>query len=74
MIDDVAVARLSDIMRPKSHGDRVNSHVIRAVKEPQPDFEAMRLLVIGHWNVPNIASNERIDKQSNPSDSDDTKW
>ncbi|MDE2097074.1 MAG: hypothetical protein KGL39_07495 [Patescibacteria group bacterium] len=38
---------LKDMTRPTSVGIKVNVHVIPAVVEPAPDFEAMRQLVAG---------------------------
>jgi hypothetical protein len=46
-MDIVAATKLSDALRPKTEGEPVNVHVVRAQKEPQPDFEAMRKLIEG---------------------------
>lgn len=45
MMRSLAAVDLVDLVRPKPQGERVNSHVIQVVREPVPDFEAMRRLV-----------------------------
>jgi hypothetical protein len=41
----IAAARIREMTRVTSVGDKVNVHVIQANAEPKPDFEAMRRLV-----------------------------
>lgn len=36
---------LKDFLRPREIGEQVVSHVLENVREPAPDFEAMRLAV-----------------------------
>jgi hypothetical protein len=36
---------LEQLFRPKSVGEPVNTHVVERVKEPAPDFEAMRRVI-----------------------------
>jgi hypothetical protein len=38
---------LSELLRRRPAGEPVNTHVVEATPEPQPDFEAMRKLVHG---------------------------
>lgn len=45
MYQSVATLDLSEILKPKSVGEPVNNHVVLAVREPAPDYEAMRRLV-----------------------------
>jgi len=44
-------ADLEELIRPKVQGERVNTHVHTAVREPTLDFEAMRRLVTGQDRV-----------------------
>lgn len=37
----------SEVFKPKPIGEPVNSHVVPAVPEPQPDYEAMQRLING---------------------------
>jgi hypothetical protein len=41
----MAATDFAEIFRPKSSGETVNVHVVESVKEPQPDFEAMRRII-----------------------------
>jgi hypothetical protein len=43
----VASIDLERLFRPIPVGEPVNMHVVESVKEPEPDFEAMRRLVEG---------------------------
>jgi hypothetical protein len=36
---------LEQLFRPKPVGEPVNTHVVERVKEPAPDFDAMRRIV-----------------------------
>lgn len=60
MANSIASFSVSDLVRPKAEGVPVNSHVIPAVFEPSPDYEAMRVLVAtplemtGSWHGTNI--------------------
>ena len=45
-----AAVRIREMTRVTAVGDKVNVHVIQAVSEPKPDFEAMRRLVAGPEN------------------------
>jgi hypothetical protein len=38
---------VEELFRPKPVGEPVNMHVVEPVKEPEPDFEAMRRLIQG---------------------------
>lgn len=38
----VASTKLSDVLKVRSVGETVNVHVVKQVKEPQPDFAAMK--------------------------------
>ena len=39
---------VEDIFRRKPVGEPVNVHVVERVKEPKPDFEAMKRIIEGH--------------------------
>lgn len=41
------VGYLQDMTRPVAVGERVNMHVIPKVSAPEPDYEAMRRVVLG---------------------------
>lgn len=45
MTRSLANIDLAEFLRPKPRAERVNSHVTVVVREPTPDFEAMRRLV-----------------------------
>jgi hypothetical protein len=38
---------VEQLFRPKPVGEPVNMHVVDPVKQPEPDFEAMRRLIQG---------------------------
>ncbi len=40
-----AANKLRDLIRPKSAGEPVNTHIIEQVKVPQPDFDAMQRII-----------------------------
>jgi hypothetical protein len=44
----VAATKLSELIREKSKGEPVNVHVVEAIREPKPDFEAMRKTIEGN--------------------------
>ena len=48
----IAATKVSDLTRPKSVGTPVNTHVVQAVKEPTPDYEAMRRVIEGKGTPP----------------------
>lgn len=35
-------ATIEDLMQAQVHGEIVNGHIVQAIKEPQPDFDAMK--------------------------------
>lgn len=39
---NAVAATLKDVLRPKEVGEQVVSHVLDDVREPSPDFEAMK--------------------------------
>ncbi len=41
----VANTKLTDLLQPKSTGEPVNVHVVELLREPKPDFEAMKRLI-----------------------------
>ncbi len=41
----------TEVFRPKPVGDTVNVHVVPAVLEPKPDYDAMQRLIEGGTNV-----------------------
>jgi hypothetical protein len=41
----IAATKLADLVQPKTAGDPVNVHVVEAVNEPKPDFDAMKRLI-----------------------------
>lgn len=44
----VAAIKVSDILSPKGCDEMpVNSHIVPARKEPEPDYDAMRRIVSG---------------------------
>jgi hypothetical protein len=45
--DGLAALKVSDLTRPTSAGETVNAHVVPAVREPAPDFDAMRRVIEG---------------------------
>jgi hypothetical protein len=45
--DSVAATKLADLIKPTSSGEPVNAHVVESVREPQPDFAAMKRTVEG---------------------------
>lgn len=45
MLNSLANLTLTEVLRPKPQGEPVNSHVVPAVREPYPDYEAMNRLV-----------------------------
>ncbi len=45
MTKSLGSLRISDLLRPKSLGERVNESVVPAVIEPAPDYAAMQRLV-----------------------------
>jgi hypothetical protein len=51
----VAATKLSDVLRPKSHGEPVNVHVVQPLVEPQPDFGAMQRVIQGDEQSQSIA-------------------
>jgi hypothetical protein len=40
-----AAMTVRDVLKPKETGRQVVSHVLENVKEPQPDFEAMKRIL-----------------------------
>ena len=45
MLDSIASLTITELLRPRLHGEQVNTTVTQAVREPSPDYEAMRRLV-----------------------------
>jgi hypothetical protein len=41
----IAATKLSDLLKATSLGETVNVHVVQSVREPQPDFDAMKLVI-----------------------------
>ena len=62
----LASVDLAELVRPKPQGERVNSHVTFVVREPAPDFEAMRRLV----STPVVVPIPEHDEQRDPRDAD----
>lgn len=46
-MDIFSAQKLSDALRPKSEGEKVNAHVVARPKERGPDFDAMRKTILG---------------------------
>jgi hypothetical protein len=46
-----AAMTIQDVLKPKETGRQVVSHVLENVKEPQPDFEAMKRILSGSQNA-----------------------
>ena len=44
MLHSLATLTLTELLRPRSQGEPINRHVLAAVQEPLPDFEAMNRL------------------------------
>jgi hypothetical protein len=61
----IASLKITEILRPKSEGEPVNGHIIPAVYEPAPDYEAMRQLVGTPANVPVLVNEQRIKSPTN---------
>ena len=59
MRDNIASLKLIELLTPKPRGEYVNGHVIQSVREPAPDYEAMRRLV----SAP-VTGTETPDEQS----------
>jgi hypothetical protein len=47
MLRPLGSLRVTELLKPAPQGERVNPLVIRAVPEPQPDYEAMHRLAKG---------------------------
>lgn len=47
MYTSLASLNVTELLRPAPEGERVNSLVVPAVPEPQPDYETMRRLASG---------------------------
>ena len=45
MWDSIGALKLTEILRPKLMGEPVNNHILPAVRELAPDYEAMNRLV-----------------------------
>jgi len=45
MKPSIASMKLVDLLRPQSNGETVNVHVVDSVKEPKPDFDAMKRVI-----------------------------
>jgi hypothetical protein len=56
----IASLKITEILRPKSEGEPVNGHIVPAVHEPAPDYEAMRKLVGTPSYVPVLLDEQRI--------------
>ena len=48
----LANSDLSEIFKPKTVGETVNTHVVMAVPEPKPDYAAMQRLIKGVEKLP----------------------
>jgi hypothetical protein len=44
-MDKIASTKVSDFSSSKVAGEPVNVHVVKSVRSPQPDFDAMRKLI-----------------------------
>jgi hypothetical protein len=66
--DSVASTKLADVLRPKSTGEPVNAHVVKSVREPQPDFAAMKRIIEGGGQK--AAEIELVDTERDVSESD----
>lgn len=50
---------LKDVLRPKEVGEQVVSHVLEDVREPMPDFEAMRRVLADNPNPKKTSVSDR---------------
>lgn len=50
----LAASPLRDVLRPRSAGEPVNTHVVEQVLEPQPDFEAMQRTIEQPLTAPSL--------------------
>lgn len=56
-----AVARIREMTRVTSVGEKVNVHIIQPTPEPKPDFEAMRRIVAsGTGNSRKVAKSDEF--------------
>ena len=46
-MDYLGSTDFTEIFKPKPVGEKVNSHVVPAVAEPKPDYDAMQRLIDG---------------------------
>jgi hypothetical protein len=59
MRDSIGLVQISELLRPKSSGKRINESVLPAVREPTPDYAAMQRLVATSDIVSKIADDDR---------------
>ena len=62
MVRRFASLSLEDALRPRRAGEPVRMHVVAAVSEPAPDYEAMRRLVSGedrHQDSTDVATTSK---------------
>ncbi len=57
-MDISALSALSDFLKPTSHGEPVNVHVVPAMAEPRPDFDAMQRIIEGKPEQTDIATRD----------------
>jgi len=50
----IAATKLADLLQPRSSGEPVNAHVVEAVTEPKPDFDAMKRLIESDEQRPSV--------------------
>lgn len=53
MPEHMKEAFLRDMARPVAVGERVNVHVVQAVRQREPDYEAMRRVIAGNGTAGN---------------------
>jgi hypothetical protein len=62
VFDSIASVRISDLLRPKSMGERVKANVVQPVQEPIPDYEAMNRLVSSPDSVRSVNHERDTDR------------
>ncbi|WP_370154562.1 hypothetical protein [Ferrovibrio sp.] len=48
----LAMSALSELLKAKTKGEPVNFHVVEPTREPVPDFERMRRVILGESKNP----------------------
>ena len=59
-IPAIAAIKPTDLLRPTKVGDPVNVHVVEPMKEPEPDFEALRRMISGEAEQQNGETKTKI--------------